>query len=74
MADLAARTGDGADSSRRRSRRHAGRVVGLGYSNGANILAERDLRASPRCSTPAVLMHPLIPFEPRAGAAAGRRC
>ena len=39
------------------------RVVGLGYSNGANILAS-VLFAVPGLFDAAVLMHPLIPFEP----------
>lgn len=39
------------------------RVIGLGYSNGANILAS-VMFAHPRLFDAAVLMHPLIPFEP----------
>lgn len=38
-------------------------VLGLGYSNGANILAS-VLFAEPRLFDGAVLMHPLIPFAP----------
>ena len=38
-------------------------VIGLGYSNGANILAS-VLFAAPELFTGAVLMHPLIPFAP----------
>lgn len=38
-------------------------VMGLGYSNGANILAS-VLFAAPGLFDAAVLMHPLIPFEP----------
>ena len=38
-------------------------VVGLGYSNGANILAS-VLFSAPGLFDTAVLMHPLIPFEP----------
>ncbi len=38
-------------------------VLGLGYSNGANILAS-VLFATPGLFDAAVLMHPLIPFEP----------
>jgi phospholipase/carboxylesterase len=38
-------------------------TVGLGYSNGANILAS-VLFADPTLLDAAVLMHPLIPFEP----------
>ncbi|MFO1105601.1 MAG: alpha/beta hydrolase [Amaricoccus sp.] len=39
------------------------RVVGLGYSNGANILAS-TLFARPDLFDQAVLMHPLIPWTP----------
>ena len=41
-------------------------VIGLGYSNGANILAS-VLFSAPGLFDAAVLMHPLIPFEPKAG-------
>jgi phospholipase/carboxylesterase len=48
-------------------------VIGLGYSNGANILAS-VLFAEPGLFDAAVLIHPLIPFEPRAdGGLAGTR-
>ncbi|RJT40911.1 alpha/beta hydrolase [Mesorhizobium waimense] len=48
-------------------------VLGLGYSNGANILASVVL-AAPDLFDAAVLMHPLIPFEPEVkGSLAGRR-
>lgn len=39
-------------------------VIGLGYSNGANILAS-VLFESPRLFDRAVLMHPLIPWTPQ---------
>ena len=39
------------------------RVVGLGYSNGANILAAVQF-AAPGLFDATVLMHPLIPFTP----------
>jgi phospholipase/carboxylesterase len=42
----------------------AGEIVGLGYSNGANILAN-VLLERPELFSRAVLMHPLIPFKPR---------
>ena len=42
-------------------------VLGLGYSNGANILAS-VLFAAPALFDAAVLMHPLIPFEPESTA------
>lgn len=41
----------------------ASAVAGLGYSNGANILAT-TLFAEPQLFDAAVLMHPLIPFQP----------
>lgn len=48
-------------------------TIGLGYSNGANILAS-VMFARPDLLDGAVLMHPLIPFEPEiAGDLAGRR-
>ena len=49
-----------------RDRTKAKRVVGLGYSNGANILASVSF-AEPGLFTDLVLMHPLIPFAPKAG-------
>ena len=39
------------------------RVLGLGYSNGANILAS-VMFSDPALFDAVVLMHPLIPFEP----------
>jgi len=48
-------------------------VFGMGYSNGANILAS-VLFAEPGLFDGAVLMHPLIPFDPQiAGEFAGKR-
>lgn len=41
-------------------------VVGLGYSNGANILATVFF-AAPDLFDAVVLMHPLIPFQPQTG-------
>lgn len=41
-------------------------VLGLGYSNGANILAS-VIFADPRLFDAAALMHPLIPFAPKVG-------
>lgn len=47
-------------------------VCGLGYSNGANMLAA-TIFAEPALFDRAVLMHPLIPFQPKiAGSLAGR--
>lgn len=39
------------------------RLVGIGYSNGANILANLSF-SEPRALKRLVLMHPLIPYEP----------
>ena len=48
-------------------------VIGLGYSNGANILASL-LFAQPTLFDAAILMHPLIPFEPAInGSLSGKR-
>ena len=48
-------------------------VLGLGYSNGANILASL-LFAEPKLFDAAALMHPLIPFEPHVnGDLSGKR-
>ncbi|MDW6021702.1 alpha/beta hydrolase [Mesorhizobium sp. BAC0120] len=48
-------------------------VIGLGYSNGANILAS-VVFAEPELFDAAVLMHPLIPFQPEIdGDLAGKR-
>ncbi|WPZ15711.1 alpha/beta hydrolase [Nitratireductor rhodophyticola] len=46
-------------------------VLGLGYSNGANILASVTF-AAPQLFDAAVLMHPLIPFAPVWGEGAVR--
>jgi phospholipase/carboxylesterase len=48
------------------------RVVGLGYSNGANILAAVQFSA-PMLFDATVLMHPLIPFTPPEADFAGKR-
>ena len=62
MADLAARTRAMAGFVQAHRRRlQAARVIGLGYSNGANILAS-TLFADPTLFSDAVLMHPLIPW------------
>ncbi|WP_299134575.1 alpha/beta hydrolase [uncultured Amaricoccus sp.] len=45
------------------ARAKPGRVIGLGYSNGANILAS-VIFARPDLFDAAVLMHPLIPWTP----------
>jgi phospholipase/carboxylesterase len=46
-------------------------VIGLGYSNGANILASVQF-AAPALFDATVLMHPLIPFSPPKADFAGR--
>ena len=72
MADLARAT----DKLQRfvgKVAKEAESVTGLGYSNGANILAS-VLFAAPERFDRAVLMHPLIPFAPPAQPGlAGRR-
>jgi phospholipase/carboxylesterase len=73
MEDLAARTAamvgflDG-----QKARLSPSAMVGLGYSNGANILAS-VLWAAPGLFDAAVLMHPLIPFRPAPADLAGMR-
>ncbi len=64
MADLerATRKMAGFVAAHRDTERPA-RTVGLGYSNGANILAS-TIFAQPGLFDAAALMHPLIPFEP----------
>lgn len=47
------------------------KVLGLGYSNGANILAS-VMFAAPDLFDGAVLMHPLIPFAPPKADFSGR--
>jgi phospholipase/carboxylesterase len=74
MADLARRTeAMAAFIAAERARTGATEVVGLGYSNGANILASVSF-ARPDLVDGLVLLHPLIPFDPGAVAGlAGRR-
>ncbi|UUP17204.1 alpha/beta hydrolase [Nitratireductor thuwali] len=47
-------------------------IYGLGYSNGANILASVIFQ-EPALFDAAVLMHPLIPFEPQIAGPVGTR-
>lgn len=56
----------------RKAESSAGQVVGLGYSNGANILAAVQF-AAPGLFDASVLMHPLIPFAPPQADFAGKR-
>jgi phospholipase/carboxylesterase len=73
MADLQLRTGAMAEFVRE----HAGttrpaQVLGLGYSNGANILASVQF-AAPKLFDATILMHPLIPFAPPPADFTGRK-
>ncbi|MBX3567012.1 MAG: alpha/beta hydrolase [Rhizobiaceae bacterium] len=74
MADLARATGKMAEFvAAHVEAAKPSRVVGLGYSNGANILAS-VLFSRPSLFDAAILMHPLIPFNPKIdGGVAGRR-
>ncbi len=73
MADLARATVKLHDFVKaNREHYQAGPVIGLGFSNGANILAN-VLIEDPQLFDAAVLMHPLIPFEPQAAAAKSSR-
>ena len=74
MADLALRTGQMVEFIKARiAETSPARVIGLGYSNGANILASVQF-AAPELFDASVLMHPLIPFQPPAAPGlAGRR-
>jgi phospholipase/carboxylesterase len=64
MDDLSARTDAMAGFIRdEKARTGAERVVGLGYSNGANILAAVAF-AQPDLVDDLILMHPLIPWTP----------
>ncbi len=64
MADLAARTTAMGDFiAAERAATGAKRVIGLGYSNGANILASVSFQR-PDLLTDLILLHPLIPFDP----------
>lgn len=64
MADLATRTQKMIGFIRaHRAANPGAKVYGIGYSNGANILAS-VIFAAPELFDRAVLMHPLIPFEP----------
>ena len=66
MDDLATRTEAMATFIRdARDSLEASHVIGLGYSNGANILAAVQLKY-PDLVDDAVLMHPLIPWSPDA--------
>ena len=69
MDDLRLRTAQMADFVRARiAETQPSKVIGLGYSNGANILASVQF-AAPELFDATVLMHPLIPFKPAAAPA-----
>lgn len=73
MADLAMRTEAMAKFVREEiASRQPARVLGLGYSNGANILACVQFLA-PELFDATVLMHPLIPFAPPKAEFGGRQ-
>ena len=73
MADLARATEKMAGFVKALAGEHdASEIVGLGYSNGANILA--NVLIEEGVFDKAVLMHPLIPFRPKDNPAlAGRK-
>ncbi len=65
MADLARATEKMAGFVReQRDRFEASRVLGMGFSNGANILANVLIEHGDVFDA-AMLLHPLIPFEPK---------
>jgi phospholipase/carboxylesterase len=65
MEDLALRTAEiVAFVQEQKTRLQVSRVLGLGYSNGANILASSQFY-TPELFDAAILMHPLIPFAPQ---------
>lgn len=64
MADLAQRTDAMANfMAEEKARTNTTRTLGLGYSNGANILAAVALK-QPDIVNDVILMHPLIPWDP----------
>ncbi|MBB3233243.1 alpha/beta hydrolase [Phyllobacterium endophyticum] len=64
MEDLARRTSAMADFIRaHKDKAKPSRTIGLGYSNGANILASIML-SHPELFDESVLMHPLVPWTP----------
>jgi phospholipase/carboxylesterase len=71
MDDLRTRTAAMAEFVRAQ-KGAASRVIGLGYSNGANILASVQF-AAPDLFDATALMHPLIPFAPPPADYSGRK-
>lgn len=73
MDDLARRTANMVEFVREQiGATRPSRVLGLGYSNGANILASVQF-AAPELFDASVLMHPLIPFAPPTADFSGRK-
>ena len=73
MDDLAQRTKNlAAFVAARKAEGKPSKVIGLGYSNGANILAAVQF-AAPELFDATILMHPLIPFTPQAADFTGKR-
>ena len=73
MDDLRLRTGQMLDFVKaRQAEGRPRKLVGLGYSNGANILAAVQF-AAPELFDATVLMHPLIPFAPLMAEFGGRK-
>jgi phospholipase/carboxylesterase len=73
MDDLRLRTAQMVEFIKARKAEGSARaVIGLGYSNGANILASVQF-AAPELFDATVLMHPLIPFAPPRADFAGKR-
>lgn len=73
MDDLARRTANMVEFVREQiGASRPSRILGLGYSNGANILASVQF-AAPELFDASVLMHPLIPFAPPAADFSGRK-
>lgn len=69
MADLARATDKLAKFlSSKRDEHGASEIIGFGYSNGANILANVMIE-HPDLVSKAALLHPLIPFAPKSSAA-----
>ena len=73
MADLAQRSQAMVQFVRERlAEGPGGPVIGLGYSNGANILASVQF-AAPKLFDSTILLHPLSPFSPPDADFSGRR-
>ncbi|MDQ0564245.1 phospholipase/carboxylesterase [Rhizobium mesoamericanum] len=72
MADLARATAKLASFVATLAKQHeASAVLGLGFSNGANILA--NVLIEQGLFDASILMHPLIPFQPKANPGLGGR-